>query len=218
MQTTVIVKLNGAHKTAGVRVAFEADGGFDAWLSTASKHLGLFPPAVRAFDAFGQPVIDVLEFRQGQVVFLAQTAGERFSGPDSARSGVDEDTGEKLPTMLGLYEVGRMVVRGATKTRLAVAENGATGEKVCLKFVPKVRDKTKYWVRRATATLYLSYSIPSFWQASLGNMEAVQRLAAMVQALTVLASHPHEHVVRLQQQHDIGAHVVLIFDHWVSVA
>ena len=186
---SVVVKLNGANDSSvGVPIPFDANSNFNDWLAAASKQLELFPPAVRAFDAFGQPVIDVLQFRQGQIVFLAQTAGERFSRPESARrSGVDKDAGGNLPKTLGMYEIGKVMGRGAMGVRLAVAENAATGEKVCLKFVPKVRNKKKQ--PPATATLYLSYSISSLLQASLGNMEAVQRLAAMVQALTAVAGH-----------------------------
>ena len=139
--TSVLVKKNGDHSSTGVRVPFDQSDKFDEWLTTASKHLDLFPPAQKAFDAFGQEVGDVLLFQDGHAVYLAQQKTDKFLPINSGRAGGGgaDDEGA-LPAQLGVFTVGKAIGRKSLLgTRLAAAENTSTGEKVCLKFIPMVR-------------------------------------------------------------------------------
>ena len=118
----------------------------------------------------------------------------RFLPPESARCDGDGDDGSgghdeecALPAQLGSFAVGKVLCKGALGVRVAVAHNKTSGEKVCLKFIPK---------------------------ASLGDMDVVLRLDAMVQSLTLLAGVAG--IVRFQQRQDTSTHVVLVFDHWVN--
>jgi len=194
LSANVVVKKNGDHGAEnGVNVTFDHASSFDDWLATASKQLDLYPPATKGFDAFGQEVVDVLQFEDGDVVYLAQSKTDKFLPPESARCDGDGDDGSgeydeecALPAQLGSFAVGKVLCKGALGVRVAVAHNKTSGEKVCLKFIPK---------------------------ASLGDMDVVTRLDAMVQSLTLLAGVGG--VVRFQQRQDTNTHVVLVFDHWV---
>jgi len=186
----VLVKKNGDHASTGVKVQFDHDSAsFDDWLVVASKQLDVFPPAQKCFDAFGQEVSDLLQFQDGTVVFLAQLKTDAFVPPqsDSGNGGGGDDKGA-LPTMLGSFTVGKVVGKGSLGTGVATAENTATGEKVCLKFIPK--------------------STPPFL-----DMDVVRKLDATVQSLTALAGVPG--IVQFQQRQDTASHVVLAFKPWV---
>ena len=190
VSASVLVKKNGDHASTGVKVQFDHDSAsFDDWLVVASKQLDVFPPAQKCFDAFGQEVSDLLQFQDGTVVFLAQLKTDAFVPPQSDSGNGGGDDKGALPTMLGSFTVGKVVGKGSLGTGVATAENTATGEKVCLKFIPK---------------------------ASLGDMDVVHRLDAMVQSLTQLANVAG--IVRFQQRQDTSTHVVLLFDHWVRLA
>jgi serine/threonine protein kinase len=166
----------------------------------ASKQLDMIPPAQKCFDAFGQELNDVLQFQDVKVVYLAPSKEDSFltsidckrvprSSDAHSDGGRDDDV--KLPCCVGSFGVVKVICKGAMGARVAVAENATTGEKVCIKFIPKA------------TTLFR-------------DIDVVRKLDAMVQSLTLLRGVPG--VVQFRQRQDTSSHVVLVFNHWVRVA